>query len=245
MDNDINKLVNHLYSEILVHKNFEKVISELSHLINVENKQVLNNVSALAFFEKGSYKEASELYLAQNNYYQAGFCELLLGNKERARELWFNADDSPAVCWARCLIDMIDVKIELIPSFLQIRNFLECDLTYFIRAGKLNYAENVIQCSEFLADINPETHKFIGKALMNNGFPNLAVDFFMKSKDIISNDPEIYYHLAQYSLQINAFNEARLLLKQCLDLNRYYTPAKNLLIKIGENLLNPNQSLNL
>jgi tetratricopeptide (TPR) repeat protein len=240
---DINKLINDAYIEILVNKNPARVINEFLQLINVDkiNNKTINNTLAFAYFENGNYQEASKIYLNSHNYYQAGFCELLLGNKDKARELWFNAEDSPVVCWSRCLIDMIEVRVELIPSFLQIRNHLECDLSYFIQAKKLDYAENVIQCSEFLSDINPETNKFIGKALMNNGFPNLAVNFFLKSKDVIPNDPEIYYHLAQYSFQINSFNEARLMLKQCLDLNQYYTPARNLLDKIGKQLLKPNE----
>ncbi|MDD3012205.1 MAG: hypothetical protein PHC34_00690 [Candidatus Gastranaerophilales bacterium] len=239
MDLNVNKLVNDATLEILVNKNPKKVIRDLYELINtskVEN-EVIKSVLAFAFFENKNYFEAAIIYHKLNKYYQAGFCELLLGNKAKARELWFNAQDSGAVCWARCLIDLIEVKVDLIPTFLQIRNHLESDLGYFIQAGKLDYAENVIQCSDFLADINPETNKFIGKALMNNGFSNLSVNFFLKSQELIPNDPEVYFYIARYSFETGALNEARHFLKQCIDLNASYTPAKKLLDEIGEVLL--------
>jgi len=245
MDLNVNKLVNEATIEILVNKNPQKVICNFNELINTnkENVEELKNVLALAFFENKNYSEAAKIYYELKKYYQAGFCELLLGNKAKAKNIWFNAEDSGAICWARCLIDLIEVKIDLIPTFLQIRNHLESDLSYFIQAYKIEYAENVIQCGDFLADINPETNKFIGKALMNSGYPNLSVNFFIKSRELIPNDPEVYYYLAQYSFETGAISEARHFLKQCLDLNISYTPAKKLLDKIGELLLSNSKKL--
>jgi len=239
MDLNVNKLINDATIEILVNKNPKKVVRDLYELINTDktNTELIKNTLALAFFENKNYAEAAKIYYELNKQYQAGYCELLLGNKTKAKELWFNAQNSGAVCWARCLIDLIEVKVGLIPTFLQIRNHLESDLCYFIQADKIEYAENVIQCSDFLTDINPETNKFIGKALMNSGFPSLSIDFFIKSREIIPNDPEVYFYIARYSFETGALNEARQFLKQCLDLNMSYTPAKKLLDKIGKQLL--------
>lgn len=239
MNLNVNKLINDATIEILVNKNPKKVISDLQELIHTQKTEIpaVKDTLGLALFHDKNYVEAAKVYYELKKYYQSGFCELLLGNKDKARELWFNAEDSAAICWARCLIDLIEVRVDLIPTFLQIRNHLECDLGYFIQADKLNYAENVIQCSDFLSDINPEANKFIGKALMYNGYSNLAMNFFFKSQELIPNDPEIYFHIAQYSYDKGSLNEARLLLKQCLDLNISYTPARFLLDKIAQQLI--------
>lgn len=239
MSIDVNKLVNDATIEILVNNNPKKIVCELYELVydkNIDSEEIKSTL-AFAFYENKNYAEAAKIYYELNKPYQAGFCELLLGNKDKARKLWFNAPESSAICWGKSLIDLIEAKVDYIPTFLQVRNFLECDLSYFIKADKVNYAENVIKCSNFLSDINPETNKFIGKALMNNGFPNLAVTFFLKSREIIPTDPEIYYHLAQYTYQLGALPEARRMLKQCLDLNITYTPAKILLDKIGNEII--------
>jgi len=239
MDIDVNKLVNDATIEILVNNNTKKVICELYELVydkNIDSEEIKSTL-AFAFYENKNYMEAVKIYNELNMPYHAGFCELLLGNKDKTRELWFNAPESSAICWGKSLIDLIEIKIGLVPTFLQVRNFLERDLTYFIRADKVNYAENVIQCNNFLSDINPEANKFIGKALMNSGFQNLAVTFFLKSQEMIPTDPEIYYYLAQYTYQVGALDETKRMLKQCLDLNITYTPAKILLDKIGNEMI--------
>lgn len=235
------KLINEARKEILIKKNPAKAIESLMLLAQQNDLATDNgflNSLALAYFENKNYTEAAKIYQKLNEKYQIGFCELLLGNEDKARELWFNAANSAAIHWGRCLIDLIHTKVGKIPTFLQIRNYLESDISYFIEADKVNYAENLINCEEFLFEINPESYKFIGRALLNSGFNNLAIKYFLKSQEIIPNDPEIYYHIGQYCYSINAYLEARNMLRQCLELNVHYTPAKNLLEKIELKLKN-------
>jgi len=44
---------------------------------------------------------------------------------------------------------------------------------------------------------------------------------------ILPNDPEIYYHLGQYSQSVGALSEAKSMYKHCLLLSPSYTPAKD------------------
>ncbi|MDD3014820.1 MAG: hypothetical protein PHC34_14050 [Candidatus Gastranaerophilales bacterium] len=235
-ENALKKIINNARYEILVKKNPKNVIIELYNLL--ETRQGCDNASlkqilALAYLENRNYKEASEIYQELDEKYQAGYCELLLGNEDNARKFWFYAPESGASSWGRCLIEFINVKVKQIPTFLQVRNHLESDLGYLIRADQLTYTENIIKCGEILTSINPESYKFIGRALMNNGFANLAINYFLKSQKMIPQDPEIYFHLGQYSYIVGAYEEGKKMLRQCIEMNKFYTPAVKLLEKLS------------
>ena len=234
---EIKKEIMEARKEVLINKDLLKgleklmLLSDIPEIHEVEN-DLFSTSLGFIYLEKGEYSKAVDVYEKSNESYQAGFCYLLQGDEPKARELWFNAPESEAIQWGKCLIDMIKIKIGQIPTFLQVRNHLECDIGYFIRANRLNYAENLIKCSEVLASINPEAYKFIGRALIYNDYPNLAIEYLLKSQKSIPNDPEIYYHLGQYSFLMEAYKEARMMLNQCLHLNINYTPARTLLEKV-------------
>lgn len=233
--------INECKKIIFIDKNPVYAIELIDNFVNTSTILDLSQVKqlkALAYFENRDYLRASQLYQELQLPYQAGFSELLCGNEKRAKEIWNNTTETSSIHWGKCLIDLIHVKVNKIPSFLQIRNFLESDISYFIVAEKLEYAENLIQCAEVLASINPESYKFIGKALLYNDFPNIAASFFFKSQEIIPNDPEIYYHLGQYSNIIGAYSESINMLNECLDINSSYSPAKVLLEKVKLKLNN-------
>ncbi|MFA6988695.1 MAG: hypothetical protein WC197_01380 [Candidatus Gastranaerophilaceae bacterium] len=188
---------------------------------------------AFAYFQFQNFKKASFIYGKINKKYQKGYCELLLGDKEKAKFFWAQTEDNAVTYWAKCLIDFIDLKVGKTPSYLQIRTFLEKDLTAILKAKQMNFAENIIYCGHTLVNINAETYKIIGKSLFNNDFIPLSARYFMKSKDIVDKDPEVYYFLARYYLHIKAFKEAKDFLHKALQLNSNYWPAKNLLEKLS------------
>jgi len=231
-ENNIIKKIFEARKELLVNKNISKAIIDLTALLqisDVENIYIIKSILALAYMENKDYSKAAEIFNQVNGYYQAGFCELLQGNIDKAKEIWEKLPENSIVQWGTSLLGFIILDAKLSPSFLQIRNYLECDIAYLIKADKLNYAENLIAYSEFLASIHPEAYKFIGKALFNTGYPNLAMNYYNKGKDFIPNDAEIYYLIAQYFYGQNSLPEAKQSLKKCLSLNKSYVPAKELL----------------
>lgn len=222
--------------EILIKKNPSKAISELlklSKFADIDNDGFLKSTLALAYLENQNYDLAAQIYYELDEKYQAGFCELLLGNESKARELWLNAPESSPVEWGRCLIDLINANIKQLPTFLQIRNHLECDIGYFIRAEKDDYINNILSQEEMLSCVNPETYKFIGRAMINNGRSNQSVEYFLKSQKMTPNDPEIYYYLGQYSYSKGAYKQAIQVLEFCLKMTgSKHFPTINLLEKI-------------
>jgi len=229
----LNKVVDEARREILVNKKPVNAIGLLLPYKKTGN-DFLKQTLALAYFQNTQYIDALGLYYETGQLYQAGFCYLLMENEAEALKLWNKAPDSPAARWGKALLSLINLKIESIPSIFQIRSYLESDLEYLLAAEKVMYAENLISCDDFLYSINPESYKFIGKALMNTGYSNLAVGFFLKSQKAVPQDSEIYYLLGQYSYDIGAYEECLNMLKQCLSLNIWYMPAQRLLDKLSE-----------
>lgn len=230
--NEFVKKVYEARKELLCEKNFEKAVESLKKLLVNPDKDYIRFVKqslALAYFQGMQYTDASQIFHELDERYQEGFCYLLQGNERKAREIWYNSKPSEAISWGRCLIDHIRRDVQEIPSFIQIRNHLESDITYFIKAGKLDYASNVVHLADFFADINLESYKFIGKALMFSGYANLAIKYFNQAKEIIPQDAENYYHIAVYFIMNKAPEEAKEMIELCLSYNENYTPAKNLI----------------
>ena len=178
------------------------------------------------------YLKSAKIYNALGEKYQEGYCYLLLSNESKASDIWYSANISSPVLWGRALLDIINSQINNVPTFLQIRNYLEVDIGNFIKSENTRYAEALIDASDFLADINLETYKFIGRTLMNNGYLSLGMDYLVKSQKTLRNDPEIYYYLAQYCQKAGSLCESKKMLNKCLELNIYFTPARKMLEKI-------------
>lgn len=228
--------------DLLVKKkpsNAIKSLLALSKNENFVNNNLYKNLLAMAYLENKNYSGAANTFLEIGETYQAGFCELLQGKIDTAADLWFNSTSESEACnWGKCLLYLINSDVNYLPSFMQIRNHLECDISYLIRANRLDYAENIIKCSDELVAVNPEAYKYIGKALTYSGYTNLAVNYFLKSQEMIPQDSEVYYYLAQYSISAKIYEEGKNLLKKALELNQHYVPAKNLLDKIEKKFLN-------
>ncbi|MEI7473180.1 MAG: hypothetical protein WCK67_00240 [bacterium] len=231
--------------EILVFNKYERGINLLEEiepelknnaLSFKDNALFFYNTLAFAHFENKNYDLAAKIYYQINELYQAGFCEILMGSPLVAKKVWDKIPDSEPVKWGKSFLMLIDDNISnpKVPSLLQIRNHLESDLNYLIQADRVDYAENLINCADILVEVNPESYKFIGKALMTNGFNNIAADFLLKSQKVIPNDPEIYYFLGQYSYNLGSIDEAINMFGQCLDINNAYTPARLMIEKLKD-----------
>ena len=229
------EIINKAKQEILIKKSPENALEIL-----LQHEEIFNSGSgsktgiypetlAFAYQEKKDYAKASELYCKSGNLYQSGFCELLQGNESEAKKLWDKCPPSPASQWGKCLLDFINLKSRpLVPSYLQVRNFLEMDISYFITANKVRYAENVIKNEEVLISINLESYKLIGRVLLNYGFLNMSKKYLMKSIDLVDQDSETFFHLGQLYYEMKAYNDCITTLEKCLELNPNYIPAYHL-----------------
>lgn len=200
---------------------------------NVEDSGIQHWLG-LCYLEAAQLDNAIAAYLEIEGYYQAGFCELLKGNDTKANEYWLNIPVSEVQHWSNCLKTIIKGKIIETPTFLNLRNHLECDLGYLLKFKQETFANNILLLADRLVDFNMESYKFIGRALLNNGYSNASVKFLIDGQKLLPNDPEIYYHLGQYSLMVGARGEAITMFKHCKILSPSYTPADDRLKELNE-----------
>ncbi len=232
-ETSLKEIINIARQEVLIRKNPANAVKILlDYYENFKNNNNYNKTLAFAFQENKEYAKAAELYLKAGELYQSGFCELLQGNETEAEKIWDNCPSSPALHWGLCLLDFVKLKPKPnIPSYLQVRNFLEADIGYFITANKVRYAENIIKNEDVFISVNLESYKLIGRVLLNHGFLNMSKKYFIKSVKIVDQDSETFFHLGQLYHEMKAYNECIVMLKRCLDLNPYYIPATHLIEK--------------
>ena len=174
-------------------------------------------------------------YFENNNYYvEAGYCCIVLDELDKAKELFQKVQEvDTRAKWGLILLQMIKGDILTFPTYFQIRNFLELDLSILILYCKGDYVEKIIRYADFMAYYNPECYKFIGRAFWANNLMSAAMFFLRRAKDKFYQDPELHYLLA-YIFYNNDRNIdlAKKALGACLGILPEYAPAKKLYAQI-------------
>lgn len=203
-------------------------------LQGAEDTPYLMDYLGFLFLESGDYDSAEKFFSDQKLYYQEGLCKILKGDKTSTRKLWYSVPENIAISWGKVFLGVLDQKLEAIPTFLQVRNFLESTLNYLFKAKQTDFAYKLIGAKDFFADCNIESYKYIGRVLMDNGHEDLAFEYFNKSINLIPQDYEAYFHLGELYLRQNNIQKAIYSYKKVLELNPYHTPAEKILKKLCE-----------
>ena len=178
------------------------------------------------FYEK-KYLEAREIFLKENDLYSSGLCSLLLKDEKSALRYWSkDKKTSPASQWGLCVLRFIHLSITKKPTFFQTRAFLEVYLNLFLENNLIEWAQNLVSCCDKLYYSNPETYKFIARALFANGYFDLAINFCKKSVKLIYCDPEAFLIMAQCQYLLNDIAEALDSTNRTLAMVPDYYPAK-------------------
>jgi tetratricopeptide (TPR) repeat protein len=115
------------------------------------------------------------------------------------------------------------------PTLLQLRNALENDVTQLIQANQFSAIDTYLAKLDWLAQVNIECYKLVGRNLLYLGLFAPAHQLLLKGQATIAIDAEGYYHLGQYYVACQQYPQARLMLRQCLWVNPTYQPAQVLL----------------
>lgn len=219
------EILNLLYKEKAYPK-LEKICAKNSDAWHMK-------ILAKALFNEKKYNEAAKIYYQLNMLYETGYCLLLQGDLYNARMLWESLkDDSPIINWGKSLLGFIEKKPLQLPSYFQIRNFLEQDLDALLSSNLTQYAENLVNSIDVLAQINSESYKFVARVLFNHGYLDIAKNFLEQSKDIYYQDPETHFLIAKIYMQKKSIPEAIEALTKTLEVKPEYFPAEKLLAKI-------------
>ena len=218
-----------LMTEFFVKKNYK----ELKNKLIDSNTDLEQEYLARIYLEEQNYKEASKLYEKLNMLYEHGRCELLCGNIEKTRNIWNEIKtENSATLWGKSLLEFINLYVINIPSFFQIRAFLEVDLDAMLKANLITYCENIVNGAHLLERNNQESYKFIGRVFINNNYYDLAYLFLQKAKDVCYVDPEVHFMLAKYYIEKKDMKQAINSLETSLEKGYGYFPAKRLLEKL-------------
>ncbi len=218
-----------LLTKFYVYKEFDELKSILVNSKNAREQDILARI----YLEEKNYSEAASIYQKIGMLYEYGRCILLCGNTEETKHIWNSlSEDNPAVYWGRSLLEFIDLYVMHIPTFFQIRAFLEVDLDALLNAKLITYCENIVNGAHLLAQNNPESYKFIGRVFVNNKYFELAELFLKKAKDVCYVDPEVHFLLAKCYLNQKDVKRAKESLKTSMAKGYGYFPAKKLLKEI-------------
>jgi tetratricopeptide (TPR) repeat protein len=218
------------YDLILPHVQQTKSI--LKKMDDAERRAVIE-LAGLILRKQQRYDEAAKLYDIIKDDYQSGYCYMLLGDLNSARDKWRHLLEVRQNHWAVSLFGLVSRQLMTFPTMFQIRNHIESDIANLIIANQLPLLENLLAYADFLCQLNLESYKFIGRALFNIGWLDRCSDYLLKAQSTLPNDPEIYYHLGQYSEARGSYEDARIVLNQRLLISPSYSPAKDLLKKIS------------
>lgn len=162
-----------------------------------------------------------------------GLCSLLLKNEKDAFKFWSMNKSCPGCNFGLNCLDYIKFKNKKIPSFFQTRAFLEIFLNLLLENRLFEWAQNFINCFDIFYKGNPESYKFIARALFANGYCELSNTFLIKSLDIFYADPEAMLIMAQNYYIMKNINEAKKWTNKILEITPEYYPAK-----LFKNILN-------
>lgn len=184
---------------------------------------------AKAKFLSGDY--SVETYFEQNSFVlESAYCKLLKGDIEAAKIEFLRIENIDfRANWALKIIQFIQNQILSLPTYFQIRNFLELDLNLFLLAQRPEFVENVINGADLLYSVNPESYKFISRVMYNNDFLDIALYFLNRAKDKFYRDPEMHYMLANTYLKLGDKSFAKQSALACLDILPAYFPAQKFL----------------
>lgn len=183
--------------------------------------------NAKKYFYAKKYQKALELFDLKNDYYSAGLCCLLLKDEEKAKKYWKkSASINPASQWGLNVLDLIHLKKPKHKlSFFQTRAQLEIYLNLFIENKLIEWTQNLISSHEILYNANPESYKFIARALFSNGYIDLAITFCKKTLNLFYSDPEAFLILSQCYFLLGDLGEALDCINKVNSMVSEYYPA--------------------
>ena len=176
-----------------------------------------------------------EKYFKENDYQlEFGYCELLKGHIGNAKKIFAPiSNQNPRAHWALREIQFIEGYVTFLPTYFEVRNFLEIDINLFLKAKKIDWVENIINGDDLFFSVNSESYKFIARVLMYNNFPEVAKIYLDKGISTSYGDPELHIILADYYLYKKDTALAKKSLNNCLKVLPNYFPAKKKLLEIN------------
>ena len=215
----------HLQELLYISKNYDKA-KEIIVNSNRKNEAYYQELLGLIYFYQFDFAKSAEIFRNLDDKYKYAYSLLMLNQHEKCQEVLNNAPLSPAANWTLFFCEMFSPHVTHTPSYLQIRSFLERDLNLYLKIDLVEYVQKIIDISDFLFEVNPETNKLIAKTFLYNDYPQYAKEYLTRAFEYTDKDAELYYLSGIYYLGENEISDAKNSFKKTLILNENYIPAK-------------------
>ena len=188
----------------------------------------MNYYEALEYFNIGKIKKCTD-YFRNNGYMlEYAYSLLLSGRQDESAEI-FGTILSVRADWALKLIKIIQGSSKYLPSFFQIRNFLEIDVNLLLRSGQAEYVSKLADNAELFQNINQESYKFFGRVLLKNNQFDISEFFLEKALNVCYNDPELHFLRMELYYVTGDIVNTHKSLNACLAVSPDYYPAQKIM----------------
>jgi len=188
---------------------------------------MINYEEAKKNFVLGDIGSCEKYFKSNNCSLEYGYCLLLSGKLSEAEVVLKNLDSLRAD-WAVKLISFMRGYVEILPTYFQIRNFLEIDINLLILNKQIDSVQYILGGADIFYSVNRETYKFIARVMMNSGYYDVAKKYLDKYKDDTYNDPELHFMYSQYYIHYKDYDKALESIDNCLMVLPDYFPAKEI-----------------
>ena len=181
------------------------------------------------FFEKDELSKIEQISV------EYAYLSIVSDELESAKVI-FRGIDSSRANWGCFLVEALTGFVKRMPTYLEIRSFLEIDLDFLIKNQKIDYVESLLGATEYLININQETYKFVARVMYENSFYEACFNYLEKSKKIFYKDPELHFLYAKYYMNKKEILFAKFHIDECLKFLPDYYPAQKLNIEVSKYL---------
>lgn len=193
----------------------------------------MNYNEAKQYLVEAQFDKCEDFFKENNYQLEYGYCKMLKGEVNEARKIFTPIRDSDMRAdWAYLFIQFMNNYIQFMPTYLQVRNFLEIDIAFLLKAGLSEAVENVINACDIFYEINQESYKFIARVMLNYNYPTVAKIFLNRGVERCYNDPELHFLYGNYHLRYHNNVLAKHEFETSLEVLPGYYPAKMMLEKL-------------
>ena len=190
---------------LYIKKDYSEIKERLKNSSDFRSFNILGKI----FLWDGYLEKAHYYFNKSQSVVGCCYCHLL-NNKINEAKILLNLvrNSTPCINWLIALINIIEEKEEIFPSYFQVRNFYEQDLELFFKYKKEKFIETIINKQEYIEYFNREVYKYTGRVLLNNNLLYKAEELLIRSLDIHYNDPETHFLLGELYLKIEEKEKA-------------------------------------
>ena len=192
-------------------------------------------------FLNGDIKSTKQFFAKNGFILEHAYCKLLEDDLKGAKQLFLKLKDhNNRALWGYKICTILqnkftnkEINYDDMPTFFQLRNFLEVDLNLLITYNKGLFVEILCAYADIFTDINIETYKYFARVFYFNNLNEFAEYFIQRAKDINYNDPELHYHIALMYHNKQDFLNAKKYCLSCLHILDNYFPAQKMLNQLA------------